>query len=165
VFVWFAAVSVLVVLLVFNSPTVDHRLVALGAVLPVAEAALGGPFLLHTLVGSVGLFVLVVVVARGRRLLARRLVGLPIGTFLHLVLDGTWARSDLFWWPFLGGRLGEGQTPEVEHLGVSLLLEAIGVGMAVWIVQREGLVDPERRRAFLRTGRLGGAVAPRSRPR
>src|SRR5690606_33158628 len=100
VFFWFAAAAFTIVVLVFSSPAIDYRLVALGAVLPVGEAAFGGPFVLHTLVGSVALLTIVVLATRGRRLVARQLIGLPIGTFLHLVLDGTWARTELFWWPF-----------------------------------------------------------------
>jgi membrane-bound metal-dependent hydrolase YbcI (DUF457 family) len=156
VFVWFAAGSFLIVVLVFSSPAIDYRLVMLGAVAPVGEAALGGPYVLHTLLGSVVLLALVVVVTRRRRLVARRLVGLPIGTFLHLVLDGTWSRTELFWWPFLGGDpLGRGQIPEIDNLGVALVLEVIGLVIAVWLVRRFELGDPIRRRELVRTGRLG----------
>jgi hypothetical protein len=152
---WFAAVSVLIVVLVFDSAAVDHRFVMIGAVAPVAEGLLGGPWLLHTLLGSVTLLTLVVVATRGRRVAARRLVGLPIGTFVHLVLDGTWTRADLFWWPFLGtDAIGSGQLPEIEHLGRSLVLEVVGIAVAVWLVRRFGLADRERRDHFRRTGRL-----------
>ncbi|HEV8296353.1 MAG TPA: hypothetical protein VGQ20_03620 [Acidimicrobiales bacterium] len=155
-FIWFAALSFLIVVRVFNSPSIDYRLVMLGSVLPVAEVVAGGPYVLHTLLGSVVLFGLVVLATRDRRLVARRLIGLPIGTFLHLVLDGTWARASLFWWPFLGRKaIGRGQVPEVDHLGVSLVLEIVGVVVAVWLVHRYQLARPDRRSAFLRTGRLG----------
>jgi hypothetical protein len=156
VFVWFAAAAFLIVVLVFSSAAIDYRYVMLGAVLPVVEGAFGGPYLLHTLLGSVVVLVVVVLATRGRRLAARRLVGLPIGLFLHLVLDGTWQRSELFWWPFLGtGALGDGQIPELDHLAVSLVLEAVGIGLAVWLVKRFRLDEPVRRREFVRTGRVG----------
>ena len=155
-FIWFAAAAFVVVVLVFSSPAIDYRLVMLGAVLPVGEAALGGPYLLHTLVGSVAALVIVVLLTRGRRLAARQLVGLPIGMFLHLVLDGTWTRAELFWWPFLGfDALGEGQVPEIEHLALSLLLEAVGIVLALWAIRRFRLTEPARRSEFQRTGRLG----------
>jgi membrane-bound metal-dependent hydrolase YbcI (DUF457 family) len=156
VFVWFAAAAFVAVVLVFSSPAIDYRLVMLGAVLPVLEGLLGGPYLLHTLLGSVVVLVAVVLVTRGRRLTARRLVGLPIGLFLHLVLDGTWTRAELFWWPFLGvDALGEGQIPEIDHLALSLVLEAAGIVLALWAVRRFRLTEPARRSEFLRTGRLG----------
>jgi hypothetical protein len=155
-FFWFAAMSFLAVLFVFNSPAIDYRWVMLGSVLPVFEAVFGGPYLLHTLLGSVAMFAAVVIVTRGRRLAARRLVGLPIGSFLHLVLDGTWSRSSLFWWPFLGtDALGKGRVPEFDHLGLSIVLELLGIGVMVWIVRRFELTRPERRREFLRSGRVG----------
>jgi hypothetical protein len=156
VFIWFAAAAFLIVVLVFSSPAIDYRYVMLGAVLPVGEGLVGGPYLLHTLLGSVVALVIVVLATRGKRLAARRLVGLPIGLFLHLVLDGTWSRTELFWWPFLGAHaLGKGQIPEFEHLGVSLLLELVGIAIAVWLVRRFRLAEPARRAEFLRTGRVG----------
>lgn len=154
-FVWFATFAVLVVVAVFDSPAMDYRYVIIGSVLPVVELALGHPFVLHTLLGSVAAFVAVVLVTRGRRVAARRLVGLPIGMFLHLVADGTWTRAELFWWPFLGGdSFGHGQVPETAHLGLSLALEVVGCAALVWIVRRFALVDKPARTRFVRTGRL-----------
>jgi hypothetical protein len=96
----------------------------------------------------------VLLATRRRRLLRRALLGLPIGMMAHLVLDGSFARSEVFWWPFLGTGFAEGQVPEVSHLGVSLLLEAVGVALALWAWRQFGLADPQRRRRFLREGRL-----------
>jgi len=154
-FVWFAAGSFLIVVMVFDSPAVDYRFVMLGAVLPVAEGAVGGPWLLHTLLGCAVVFAVVVIATRGRRLAGRRAIGLPIGLFLHLVLDGTWLNSKLFWWPFRGGRpLGEGRMPEFDHLGTSVALEIVGVAIALYSIRRFELYRPARRREFVRTGRL-----------
>ena len=154
---WFVSLSILIVVLVFQSAAVDYRMVALGAVLPVAEVLLGGPYLLHTLLGSVLAMALVMGVARGRRLVQRRWLGVPIGLFLHLVLDGTWTRTELFWWPFAGfGALGDGRLPEFDRpLGVILVLEVIGLVVGLWLVRSYGLTDPATRARFLRTGRLG----------
>lgn len=151
---WFAAAAVLIVYLVFNSAAMDYRYVVAGAVAPVLEGAVGGPWLLHTFLGSALLLVLVTAVSRGERLRARRLVGLPIGTFLHLVLDGTWSSKELFWWPFAGASLGRGSIPEFEHLGRSIVLELIGIVLAASVVRRFELASRERWRAFVRTGRL-----------
>ena len=41
-FVWFAAASFLLVVLVFSSPALDYRLVMLGAVAPVGDDLLAG---------------------------------------------------------------------------------------------------------------------------
>jgi hypothetical protein len=164
VFIWFAATSFLIVAMVFDSPALDYRMVMLGAVAPVSEAAIGGPWLLHTLTGVAAVFVLVVVATSGRRLLARRLIGFPIGLLLHLVLDGTWLDRDLFWWPFGGGRpLGRGRVPEFDHLAQSLMLEVVGLVIAIFVVRRFELARPEHRRQFVRSGRLPRTVMrPRS---
>ena len=42
-FVWFAAASFLIVVMVFDSPAVDYRMVMLGGVVPVLEGAVAGP--------------------------------------------------------------------------------------------------------------------------
>ena len=161
-FVWFAAASFFIVVMVFDSPAMDYRLVVLGSVAPVVEGAVGGPWLLHTLAGCVVVFAVVVVATRGRRLTARRAIGLPIGLLLHLVLDGTWTNSALFWWPFGGGRpLGKGRIPEFDHVAVSLMLEVVGIALAIFAIRRFELKRPDRRREFLRTGRLGRDVVRR----
>jgi hypothetical protein len=158
-FIWFAAASFLIVAMVFDSPAVDYRIVMLGGVVPVFEGLVGGPWVLHTLAGCVAVFVIVVIATRGRRLAARRAVGLPIGLFLHLVLDGTWTNSSLFWWPFGGGgALGNGRIPEFDHLGASIALEVLGVAIAIFLIRRYELAQPDRRRQFLRTGRLSRDV-------
>lgn len=153
--VWFVGLSVALVWLVFQSPALDVRVVAAGALLPWVDAVTGGAWLLHTLAGSVVLLVVVVVATRGRRLLRRQLLGLPIGTFLHLVLDGAWADSELFWWPFLGGdALGE-ELPELARSAATVVaLEVGGVAALLWAWRAFGLADADRRQALLRTGRL-----------
>jgi hypothetical protein len=154
-FLWFASLSSIIVLLVFSSAAVDHRFVMAGAVLPVFEVVVRGPWLAHTLVGAVAVLVVVVVATRGQRLRARQLVGLPIGMGLHLVLDGSWTNAKLFWWPVLGGSpLGSSRVPEFEHLGLSLVLEVVGLAATVWLVRRGGLTDPATRARFWRTGRI-----------
>jgi hypothetical protein len=99
VFFFFLAAAVFVVLYVFDSPAIDYRFVALGGVLPLLEALSGRPLVLHTLLGSVGVMTAVMAATVGRRVLRRRLLGVPIGTFVFLVAAGTWTRTDLFWWP------------------------------------------------------------------
>lgn len=151
---WFAGLSFLITWEVFKSPALDYRLVMLGAALPVVEVATGGPRVLHTLVFSVLVLGVVMLGTRNRRLLRRRLLGLPIGLFMHLVLDGAWGRTRLFWWPFFGWSFGPGGMPELDRGALSLLMEVAG-GAALWFCyQRFGLEDRARRTEFWRTGRL-----------
>jgi hypothetical protein len=154
VLIWFAVASVLLVALVFKSPGVDYRWVVAGAVLPLAEAVLGGPRVLHAVVGPAVLLGMVVLATRRRRQLRRRVHGLPIGMMAHLVLDGSFTRSDVFWWPFRGWSFAPGQVPELDHLGVSVVLELVGIALAWWAWGWFGLRDPERRARFAADGRL-----------
>lgn len=158
-FLWFLGLSFALVLVVFSSPALDYRLVMLGAVLPAAERFVGGPWLFHTLLGPVVVLALVMVATRGRRLLRRQLLGLAIGLFMHLVLDGTWTTSKLFWWPILGvdGVLGSDGTATIAEaersLAVVVMLELVGLGVLAFLVSRLGLLSEGRDR-FVSTGQL-----------
>lgn len=156
---WFAGTAFLAVWLVFRDPAIDHRLVIVGALLPdLVDAPTGGPWLGHTVLGSVALLTLVMAVTHGHRLRRRQWLALPIGTFLHLVFDGVWNDAELFWWPAFGIEtgLGEGPLPSLERpLALNLVLEVVGLVILVWAWRRFRLGEPERRRVFLRTGRLG----------
>ena len=158
---WFVGPAVAVVWLVFRSPALDYRVVALGALLPLVDIALGGPRLLHTLLGAVLALVVVMALTRRRRLARRRWLGIPIGMFLHLALDGAITRAQLFWWPFLGWDLGGGGLPELNRpLGVILLLELVGAAVCWWCWRTFGLDDPARRDLMRRTGQVDRALAP-----
>ncbi len=154
-FLWFVGLSVVLIWVVFQSPALDVRVVAAGALLPWLDAVTGGPFVLHTLAGSAGLLALVMLGTRNRRVVRRRLLGIPIGTFLHLVLDASWARSELFWWPVLGDGAFDGRLPELDRpLGVVVAMELAGVVALWWIWRGFGLDDPSRLADLRATGRL-----------
>lgn len=155
-FFWFLGLSFAIVLIVFSSPALDYRLVMLGAVLPVAEALVGGPWVLHTLLAPVVALALVMALTQNRRLVRRQWLGIPIGMFMHLVLDGSWADAEVFWWPFLGIEdvLGGGNVNDVSRsLSTTLLMEIIGVGVLGFFVQRLDLLG-EGRELFVSKGQL-----------
>jgi hypothetical protein len=155
VFFWFAGLSFVSVLLVFNSPALDYRLVMLGAVLPSIELIYGGPWFMHTLLCPVLVLAVVMAVTRNRRLVRRRWLGLPIGLFLSLVFEGAWRRTELFWWPAFGVDLADATTPSLVPLGLLVVMELVGLAALGWVAMRFRLADPERRHLFLREGRLG----------
>lgn len=155
--IWFAVMSVVLTWAVFQSPALDYRLVALGAVLPVIEAPFGaGP--LHSLGAPTLVLVVVMLATSKRRLLRRRWLGLPIGMYLHIVLDFAWGRTETFWWPFLGLDFSAGSSPEFARGWLSLLLDIVGVAVGVWAYRRFGLDDAARRDKFLRTGQLDRSI-------
>ena len=158
---WFAGVSFVIVWSVFRGPALDYRLVMLGAVLPRERGPRWGPVdpphaphvCRRPRDRDAG--------HHERRLLRRRLIGVPIGMMLHLALDGTFTRSDLFWWPFLGGEaLGVAGLPEFDRaIAVTIVLDMIGAACLVWAYRRFGLDDPGRRAEFLHTGHLDRSLA------
>ena len=153
--VWFVALSVTAVALIFGSPNIDYRLVMLGSVLPLAESIYGGRWLLHSVAFNAMLLFGVMLLGRGRRSAQRRWLALPIGTFCHLVLDGTWANAGVFWWPFT--RLygpGIETASEFQHLPRAMILEAAGLMVGVWAWHRFGLSDRSARRSLLTKGQL-----------
>ena len=131
---WFAGMAYFIVWSVFRDARIDYRLVMAGALLPdVADAPLGGPRYAHTLVVSVAVLVGVMLVTRGRKSLRRRALALPIGMFCHLVLDGMWTRTAVFWWPFLGDGLHDRGLPSFDRPLVLLVaMEVAGAAALVW---------------------------------
>ena len=71
-FLWFVGGSVVVVWQVFRSPGFDYRMVVLGALLPLGDAAFGGPRVLHTLLASLLVLTVVMLATRRRRNRSRR---------------------------------------------------------------------------------------------
>ncbi len=153
-FLWFAGGAFVLVWVVFRSPAVDYRLVMLGAVLPVGELPFGSPRLLHSLTAAAAALGLAMLVTPRRRLAQRRLVAVPIGMFIHLLLDGIWTDTQAFWWPFAGLAWSDARLPELSRGAFDLVLEALGAAALWWCWRRFRLDEPERRARFLRTGQL-----------
>lgn len=158
---WFIVVAPVIVAEVFQSPMADYRIVAAGAALPLIEIVFGEPRFLHTMAVAMGLMAIVMAATTHRRLLRRRILGVPIGLLLHLVLDFTWADSDLLWWPAFGrdfpADAGAAFTRPIE---IGLLLEAAAAGVGYWAYRRYELDRSENRRLLLRTGRLNRSAMP-----
>eukprot|EP01041_Mallomonas_annulata_P034474 gene34474-57248_t len=126
VLLWFVATSVLTIFFVFRDPRFDYRWLIAGALLPdVVDVWFGGARVLHSLTGAVGAMVLVMLVTAGRRPIRRRLLSLPIGVLLHLVFDGAFSATEVFWWPFMGG-FDDASLPVAQRGWWNLGLELAG---------------------------------------
>lgn len=154
---WFAVVSPVIVAEVFRSPMVDYRLVAAGSLLPLIDLAVGRATVVHTLAAPVVVLTVIMMATMGRRLLRRRLLAVPIGYLLHLVLDASWDNATLFWWPAFGWSLESEAVPEAGLVPLRLVLEAVAVGVAIWAYHRYGLDRTENRRRLIDRGHLDRA--------
>jgi len=159
VFLWFAGGAFVLVWLVFRSPGIDYRLGIVGALLPLVELPFGSPRVLHSLSGSVALLGLAMVATPRRRLVQRRLVAIPIGMLVHLLLDGVWTVTDAFWWPCTGLAWSDARLPELARGPADVVLEVAGAAGLWWCWRRFRLFEPDRRERFWRTGQLDRDVA------
>ena len=167
-FIWFAVLSAAGVALVFRDPRLDHRLVALGSILPIpldllvgsvtGDARRVGPF--HSIVIHVAGLVAVMAGTIGRRARRKQLLAVSIGGFFHLVLDAAFTNTTAFLWPFASGNRGQQQ---IFNRGwfVNVLLELGGAVVALWVVNRANLRTRSARDALMSSGRLEIGVRPR----
>jgi len=93
---------------------------------------------MHSLAFPVATLVAAMLLGWGKRLRQRRLVGLPIGLFCHLILEGSWVRTDVFLWPTQGIGLGELQPLELRPIWALMLMELAGVAVLWWWARRSG---------------------------
>lgn len=123
--------------MVFRDPALAYAMVAVGAVLPdVIDGVLGGVGPGHSVVIGGVLLAGTMLGTRGRRRIRRRLLGIPLGFLLHLVLDGVWLGGpERLWWP-LGGAEIVGTLPSFERSWPLLLvLEVAGLVLG-WVAWR-----------------------------
>jgi hypothetical protein len=154
VFFWFIATACLSVWFVFRDDRFDYRFLILGVFLPdIVDVFTGGSWIMHTLLASVVVMVIVMLATKNRKTIRRRLLAIPIGMFLHLVFDGAFASTEVFWWPFTGGSFDEA-LPVAQRWGLNIALEAIGLLGIAWMWRRFNLSDARVRREFLNTGNL-----------
>jgi len=153
-FLWFLGTAIVSVWYVFTDPRFDYRLLLVGALLPdLVDVPFGQARWAHSLTVAVGMLALVMLVTAGRKPIRRFLLGAPIGMLLHLVWDGAFAATKVFWWPF-SGSWGDTEVPSLERGALNVVMELVGAGILVWVWKRFGLADPQRRADFLRHGLL-----------
>lgn len=139
---WFAGLAVAAAWIVFRDPRFDYRWVMAGALLPDAvDGATGRVGPMHSLIACVGLLLIVMIATRDRPAWRRRLLALPIACLLHLLLDGVWARRELFWWPAFSGGPPDAGLPSLDRpLGLLMLQEAVGIAALTWAWRRRLIV-------------------------
>lgn len=160
-FLWFIGTAVVTIMFVFRDPRFDYRLLIVGSLLPpVVDAWSGGAWVMHSLTASVVLMAVIMVITAGRKPIRRTLLGLPLGTFLHLVYTGAWADTETFWWPFSGLELPGTTMPVVGRGWWNLAFEVAGAALVAWVVRSCGLTDRAAWRRYLATGHLVSGASP-----
>jgi hypothetical protein len=153
-FLWFIGTAVVSVWYVFRDPRFDYRLLAVGAVLPDAiDLPDGHARWAHSLTVAVGVLIVVMLSTVGRKPRRRLLLALPIGMMMHLVWDGAFASTSVFWWPFTGS-WGDVRVPSLQRGWLNAAFEAAGGLLLAWIWRRCELTDPQRRSDLIHRGLL-----------
>ena len=154
-FFWFIGTAVLSVWFVFRDPAFDHRTLVIGALLPdIIDGIWGGARGFHSVTASVLALVMVMLVTIGRRPIRKRLLAIPIGMFLHLIYDGAFNNTQVFWWPFTGLSFSGDRLPAVDRGMLNIGFEVAGLLMCAFAWKKFNLSDATRRKNFLRTGTL-----------
>lgn len=88
-------------------------------------------------------------------------MALIVAWFFHILLDGMWASTEVFLWPFFGFGFPRGPDPYWAGLWGRAtsdpwrwVLELIGAGYLAWLWIATGLHDSARRARFFSDGRL-----------
>ena len=148
-FLWFIGTAVVSVWYIFRDPRFDYRLLAVGAVLPdVIDLPDGQARWAHSLTVAVGALVLVMLLTAGRKPIRRLLLAIPIGMLMHLVWDGAFASTQVFWWPFTGS-WGSVRVPSLQRGWSNVAFEArrgTAAGVDVATVRVVGPAAPSRSR-------------------
>lgn len=156
-FFWFLGTAVVAVWFVFRDDRFDYRVLCLGALAPdIVDLPTGGAWVMHSLLTSVAVLVVVMALFRRGSPRRRQWLALPIGMFLHLVFDGVFNNTELFWWPLAGFDIGQVNVPSLDRMGANIVLEVVGVVLLAWMWRMHSLSDAGARRRFLRTGQLTG---------
>lgn len=153
---WFCVPSVVGIALIFRSPFLDYRLLALGSVIPLLETIVGFQCLLHTLFFGVFVLLSIMLLGRGKRKIQQKLLPVPIGLLTHLILDGTWTKKDIFWWPFMGRDfMGTAANRlEFSFFPTAMILEMLGIVIAMWGWKKFELSESVNSSAFKKNGHL-----------
>jgi hypothetical protein len=136
-FFWFAGTAVASVWFIFRDPLFNYRYLIIGAVLPdVVDIWLGHVGPLHSVVTSVMLLIIAMMASIGSRPRRKRLLAGVIGTFMHLVFDGAFLNTKMFWWPLSGLGFSDASLPSVSRGWWNVLFEIVGVLLCIWTWRR-----------------------------
>ena len=122
---WFIGTSVASVWSVFRDPKFAYRWVIVGALIP--------SFSVVTVVGVLTAVMLLTIGKNATKKAARKnFLALTIGLFMHLVFDGAFLNTKMFWWPLAGLTTDGYAIPFVERGFLNIPFEIVGVALIMW---------------------------------
>jgi hypothetical protein len=131
---WFIGGVLAVVWNVFHDVTIDYRFLVAGVLLPDVADIVTRRLLAHSIVTAVGALAIVMLATWGRRPIRKKLVMVPFGMLVHLVLDGAFNRTKVFWWPVTGGAAVRARVLSLDRpVWMIVLMELAGAAMIVWV--------------------------------
>ena len=122
---WFIGTSVASVWSVFRDPKFAYRWVIVGALTPVFSVVTVVGFLIAVMLSTIGKNV-------SKMTVRKNFLALTIGLFMHLVFDGAFLSTKMFWWPLAGLSLDGYAIPLIERGFLNIPLEIAGVGLILW---------------------------------
>ncbi|MSY28753.1 MAG: hypothetical protein F2732_03345 [Actinobacteria bacterium] len=109
----------------FRDPKFAYRWVIVGALVPV--------FSVVTVVGFLVAVMLLTIGKNASKKKARKnFLALTIGLFMHLVFDGAFLDTKMFWWPLAGLSVDGYAIPLVERGLLNIPFEIVGIGLILW---------------------------------
>jgi len=122
---WFIGTSVASVWTVFRDPKFAYRWVIVGSLIPV-----------FSVVTVVGVLIAVMLLTIGRnatqKAARKNFLALTIGLFMHLVFDGAFLDTKMFWWPLAGLTTDGYAIPFAERGFLNIPFEIVGVALIMW---------------------------------
>lgn len=165
---WQAGATLFLFRWIFRDPRVDVRFLVAGALIPDAIDIVLGTVVLglstgeawaHSLLAPTMVTAAILLTTRrGRR--RRAWMALAVGMYLHLLIDGMWATTEVFLWPLFGpiphgtGPYWQGALDRALADPWRWVREIAGIAYLAWLWAASGLGSQDRRRRLLRTGIL-----------
>ncbi len=122
---WFIGTSVASVWSVFRDPKFAYRWVIVGALVPVFSVVTVVGFLVAVMLLTIGK-------NASKRKVRKNFLALTIGLFMHLVFDGAFLNTKMFWWPLVGLSLDGYAIPLVERGFLNIPFEIVGIALILW---------------------------------
>ena len=136
-FFWFLGTTVASIWYIFRDPNFNYWYLIVGAIFPdLVDVWFGHAGPLHSIVTSAAILAIVMLATIGKRPLRKRLLAGVFGIFLHLVFDGAFLDTRIFWWPLSGLRVSDAALPSLSRGWLNVPLEIAGLFLLLWTRNR-----------------------------